>query len=108
MKNKCNNCVKFLTCDKKTCSPITYLQANQIEKIKRGENMKFYDKRIYEKDKKIKAMFVILITFLLGIYIGLAINYLEIQEKDTKIRNQYVEIDNLKEIIHRQEMESNV
>ena len=64
---------------------------------------KYYDKDIYKKDKLIKTLFIILITFLIGMYAGLAINYLELQEKDAKIREQYVEIDDLKEIIHRQQ-----
>lgn len=67
---------------------------------------KYYDKRIYEKDKKIKTFFVIFITFLIGMYAGLAINYLELQEKDRKIREQYVEIDNLKEIIYQEELQN--
>ena len=66
---------------------------------------KHYDKRIYEKDKKIKTFFVILITFLIGLYAGLAINYLELQEKDAKIRNMYVQVDDLKEIIYQKELE---
>ena len=66
---------------------------------------KHYDKRIYEKDKKIKTFFVILITFLIGMYVGVAINYLELQEKDSKIREQYVEIDSLRETIHQYELE---
>ena len=60
---------------------------------------KYYDKRIYEKDRKIKTFFVLLITFLIGMYAGVAINYLELQEKDSKIREQYVEIDSLRETI---------
>lgn len=66
---------------------------------------KYYDKDIYKKDKKIKTFFVILITFLIGMYAGLAIHYLELQEKDRKIREQYVEIDDLKETIHQYELE---
>ena len=62
---------------------------------------KYYDKDIYKKDKLIKTIFVILITFLLGMYSGLAIHYLELQEKDAKIREQYVEIDSLKEIVYQ-------
>ena len=31
--NKCNNCVKFLTCNRTDCKQVTYLQANQIERI---------------------------------------------------------------------------
>lgn len=64
---------------------------------------KYYDKRIYEKDKKIKTAFLVIIILLIGMYAGLAIHYLELQEKDKQIREQYVEIDDLKEIIHRQE-----
>lgn len=32
--SKCNNCTKFLTCNRETCKQVTYLQAGQIEKIK--------------------------------------------------------------------------
>ena len=66
---------------------------------------KYYDKRIYEKDKKIKTAFIILITFLIGMYVGLAINYLELQEKDSKIREQYVEIDDLRETVYQYQIE---
>ena len=66
---------------------------------------KYYDKRIYEKDRKIKTFFVLLITFLIGMYVGVAINYLELQEKDSKIREQYVEIDSLRETIYQYELE---
>ena len=30
---KCNNCTKLLTCNRKTCKQVTYLQAGQIEKL---------------------------------------------------------------------------
>lgn len=30
---KCNNCVKFLTCNRTECNQVTYLQANQIDRI---------------------------------------------------------------------------
>ena len=33
----CNNCTKFLTCNRQTCKQVTYLQAGQIEKIKAKE-----------------------------------------------------------------------
>lgn len=69
------------------------------------ERTKYYDKDIYKKDKLIKTIFVILITFLVGMYVGVAINYLELQEKDSKIREQYVEIDSLRETIHQYELE---
>ena len=66
---------------------------------------KYYDKDIYKKDKLIKTIFVILITFLIGMYAGVAINYLELKEKDSKIREQYVEIDSLKETVYQYELE---
>ncbi len=31
--NKCNNCAKFLTCDRRKCDQVTFLQAGQIDKI---------------------------------------------------------------------------
>lgn len=31
--NKCNNCTKFLTCSREHCEQVTYLQAEQIDKI---------------------------------------------------------------------------
>lgn len=31
--NKCNNCTKFLICNKEKCKQITYLQAGQTDKI---------------------------------------------------------------------------
>lgn len=30
---KCNNCTKFLTCNRTECKQVTYLQANQIERV---------------------------------------------------------------------------
>ena len=69
------------------------------------ERTKYYDKDIYKKDKLIKTIFVILITFLVGMYVGVAINYLELQEKDSKIREQYVEIDSLRETVYQYELE---
>ena len=65
---------------------------------------KYYDKDIYKKDKLIKTIFVILITFLVGMYVGVAINYLELQEKDSKIREQYVEIDSLRETVYQYQL----
>lgn len=36
--NKCNNCAKFLTCDRKECYQVTFLQAGQLERIKYSRN----------------------------------------------------------------------
>ncbi len=61
---------------------------------------KYYDKNVYKTEKKIKTAFIILVMFLAGIYIGLAINYLELQNKEREIREYQVEIDSLKETIY--------
>ena len=106
--NNCNNCTKFLTCNRGECSQVTYLQSGQIDRVKAKEDetmTKYYVKDIYKKDKLIKTIFVILITFLVGMYVGVAINYLELQEKDSKIREQYVEIDSLRETVYQYELE---
>ena len=31
--NKCNNCAKFLICDRRKCNQITFLQAGQIDRL---------------------------------------------------------------------------
>lgn len=63
--SKCNNCTKFLTCNREYCKPVTYLQANQIERIGAkeekeeikdmyrtyGEKFEIYAKRFYEASK---------------------------------------------------------
>lgn len=66
---------------------------------------KYYDKNVYETEKKIKTAFIILVMFLAGMYIGLAINYMELQNKEREIREYQVEIDNLKEVIYIKETE---
>ena len=66
---------------------------------------KYFNSKIYETEKKIKTAFIILVTFLLGMYIGLAINYMELKNKEKEIREYQVEIDSLKETIYRMETE---
>ena len=61
---------------------------------------KYYDKNVYKTEKKIKTAFIILITFLIGMYIGVAINYMELQNKEREIREYQVEIDSLKETVY--------
>lgn len=61
---------------------------------------KHFNKDIYETEKKIKTAFIILVMFLAGMYIGLAINYMELQNKDREIREYQVEIDSLKETVY--------
>lgn len=31
--NKCNNCAKFLTCDRRKCNQVTFLQAGQLDRL---------------------------------------------------------------------------
>lgn len=69
------------------------------------KNTKYFNKDIYEKEKKIKTAFIILIIFLAGMYIGVAINYMELQNKEKQIREYQVEIDGLREVIYLKEME---
>lgn len=69
------------------------------------QKTKHFNKDIYETEKKIKTAFIILITFLIGMYIGVAINYMELQNKEREIREYQVEIDNLKEVIYIKETE---
>ena len=66
---------------------------------------KHFNKDIYETEKKIKTAFIILVVFLIGMYIGLAINYLELQNKEQQIREYQVEIDSLKETIYLMQQE---
>lgn len=53
---------------------------------------KYFDNKLYETEKNIKTAFIILVLFLLGMYIGLAINYLELQNKEQEIRTLQVEL----------------
>lgn len=69
------------------------------------QKTKYYDKNVYKTEKKIKTAFIILVVFLLGLYIGVAINYLELQNKEKEIREYQVEIDSLKEVIYVKETE---
>ena len=64
------------------------------------QKTKHFNKDIYETEKKIKTAFIILVTFLIGMYIGLGINYLELQSKEKQIREYQVEIDSLRETVY--------
>lgn len=60
---------------------------------------KHFNSKIYETEKKIKTAFIILVVFLLGLYIGVAINYMELQNKEKEIREYQVEIDSKNQAI---------
>ena len=69
------------------------------------QKTKYYNKETYEIENKIKTAFVILIVFILGLFTGLLVNNLELQNKEKEIREYQVEIDSLKESIHLLEKE---
>lgn len=69
------------------------------------QKTKYYNKETYETETKIKEAFVILIVFILGLFTGLLVNNLELQNKEEQINKQEVEIDSLKECIHLLEKE---
>ena len=62
---------------------------------------KYFNSKIYETEKKIKTAFIILVTFLIGLYIGVAINYLEVRNKEQEIRSLQVEIDDKNQSLDR-------
>lgn len=73
--------------------------------------MKFYDKEIYNRNEKIKAVIVIIIPFLIGFIVGCFTMNMEtqtkiddlnklIEEKENKLNEQYVELDSLRETIY--------
>lgn len=69
------------------------------------QKTKHYNKETYEIESKIKEAFVILIIFILGLFIGLLVNNLELKNKEEQINKQEVEIDSLKESIYLLEKE---
>lgn len=69
------------------------------------QKTKHYNKETYKIETKIKEAFVILIVFILGLFTGLLVNKLELQNKEKEIREYQVEIDSLKESIHLLEKE---
>ena len=60
---------------------------------------KYFNKNMYETENKIKTAFIILVMFLLGLFIGVAINYMELQNKEQQIREYQVEVDSQKQTL---------
>lgn len=69
------------------------------------QKTKYYNKELYEIEKEIKTALIILIIFILGLFTGLLVNNLELQNKEKEIREYQVEIDSLKESIYLLEKE---
>jgi len=66
--------------------------------------MKYYDKEINKKAEVIETIFLILTVFIIGFFIGYKVCECEkdkiIKEKQTKINEQYVELDSLRETVY--------
>lgn len=58
---KCNNCTKFLTCNRTECNQVTYLQANQIERLETRKGIELSIEADYRR--LIEAMLKVGVTF---------------------------------------------
>ena len=69
---------------------------------------KYYDKGIHARNESIKGILVIIISFILGFAAGyVAVNQeLEnkVEDQETTIIEQYIELDSLRETIHMYEL----
>ena len=54
--SKCNNCVKFLTCNRTDCKQVTYLQANQIDKVEARKEIELSIEFDFKKFKEAVCM----------------------------------------------------
>lgn len=64
-------------------------------------NIKYYDKTIYEIDKKIKTELLILLIFTISFWVGFLMGNLEISTKENQINELQKEINILKNNINR-------
>lgn len=64
--------------------------------------MKFYNKDLYQKEKFIKAILTILLSFLVGFTAGCIALYDRLQEKEQIIVNQSIELESLRETVWMQ------
>ena len=122
MKNRCNNCVKFLTCDRAKCEQITYLQARQIERIeaiskekadcktvlenKKNKSKKRKGEKQMQKHERAMAITLIILFLLIMFLIG-NISYRNnlIKEQQQKITDLEIELDSEKEKSYQFELE---
>ena len=76
---------------------------------------KYYDKEIYIRDEYMKSAILIMIIFILGFAVGCIATSIErksiiielqnnIQEKQNKIDEQFLELDSLKETLYMYEI----
>lgn len=86
---------------------------------------KYYDKQIYARNENIKGALVVIISFILGFASGYIatnkelekqnnekqeyISTLEqkVEEQETKIREQYIELDSLRETVYMYQIYGN-
>lgn len=101
MNNKCNNCGKFLTCDKKECKKITFVEAEIIEKPKRRRRKQMNNIDLEEIAKRFKMLILIYIVFIIGFFVGY---WCKNTEYEDQINRQAIEIVDLKEQLHRERM----
>lgn len=73
--------------------------------------MKFYDKEIYQKSEAINSVVIILIIFIISFSLGFWSCSFEkekiIKQKQTKIDEQFIEIDCLRETVHMYQIYEN-
>lgn len=64
--------------------------------------MKFYDKKMYEKENCIKTTLLIVIIFILGFATGCITLFDQLQEKEQIIVNKSIELESLRETVWMQ------
>ena len=52
--NKCNNCTKFLTCDRRHCNQVTFLQAGQLDRLETNPKYLKIDINTFTLQKRIE------------------------------------------------------
>ena len=66
--------------------------------------MKFYDKRMYQMEQTIKIAVLIVVVFVISFILGYVVCNWEkqtiIDQMQTKINEQYIELDSLRESVY--------
>lgn len=58
--------------------------------------MKYYDKKMYEMEEKIKTALFTLLIFTISFLLGAFIGNMDVNNKEQQIKQLQIEIDNLK------------
>lgn len=64
-------------------------------------NIKYYDRTIYEIDKKIKIELLIFVIFTISFLFGYLMGNLEISTKENQINQSQIELNNLEDTTRR-------